>query len=61
MVGVPADEARDTGEQTVTLGEEHFVAVCDLYDAFDVYLSEISGISDQPLDYSAAQEELALA
>jgi hypothetical protein len=59
MASVLTDEARDTEKQaTVEMDEELFVRVCDLYDAFDMYLSEVL----QPLDYSAVvQEEVAVA
>jgi hypothetical protein len=61
MTGALADEAKDAGEQTVTLGEEDFVALCDLIDWLDMFPSDFA--SDQPLDYAATamQEELAFA
>jgi hypothetical protein len=58
MEYAPADEAVDMGEQTVTLSDELFISLCDIFDTLDIYLSETS---DQPLDYSAVQEELAFA
>jgi hypothetical protein len=57
MEYAPADEAVDMGEQTVTLSDELFISLCDIFDTLDMYLSEV----DQPLDYSATQEELAFA
>jgi hypothetical protein len=54
MEYAPADEAVDMGEQTVSLDEELFVSLCDLYDVLDTFLME----SIESLDYSAVQEEL---
>jgi hypothetical protein len=58
MEYAPADEAVDMGEQTVTLSDELFISLCDIFDTLDIYLSESL---DQPLDYAATQEELAFA
>jgi hypothetical protein len=58
MEYAPADEAVDMGEQTVTLSDELFISLCDIFDTLDIYLSETS---DSPLDYSAMQEEVAFA